>query len=242
MCLSLDMLIHLQPTTNWPKASDSITVNVVLTSKHVANELAVRYVEMENFKVQSFVTVTRNLSALAHFRGYPLEASVHQAFKTGTANMTINRMEYSNTVSTLSDAAPPTPRPSFHFRKTVRYTEMPVLEAGVNYQPTRSNGPTIDSFTIVDRTFATHYLPDHPDLDNLSVKQHFIVFFQITVAQEHHVANGTILRKHQAAAQKKSLKEPCIPMALVFVTNKDGLRKIQRVTRKDGKTRVAFKN
>ena len=106
------------------------------------------------------------------------------------------------------------------------------------YQPTRSNEPTIDSFVIVDRTFVKDYLPEHPDVDNTSIK-HFIVFFQITVAKEHHVANGTILRNYQTAA-RKSLGEPYVPMALVFVTSKDGLHKTQLVTRKEGKKRVPF--
>ena len=91
--MSLDTLFHLQPTTNWPNASDSIAVNVVLASKHVANELAVKYVEMEYFKMESFVATTKNVPALSHFRGYALEAAVHQAFKRGTVNMTIRRME-----------------------------------------------------------------------------------------------------------------------------------------------------
>lgn len=132
--------------------------------------------------------------------------------------------------------------PEFKFGKTVRYADLSSgVEVGVYYQPKRSNELTIDSFAVMNREFITKWLPDHPALSNKKI-MFFLIFFQITVAKEKHVVNGTVLRRFQKLA-KDHLKLAELPMALIFVTYVDGLSKLQAVTRKDGKgKRKALRN
>jgi hypothetical protein len=120
--------------------------------------------------------------------------------------------------------------PEFKFEKTVRYTDLSEgVEVGVYYQPKRSNEPTIDSLAVVNRDFVAKWLPDHPGLNDKNV-MFFLVFFQITVAKDKHVVNGTVLRRFQKLV-KEHLKLAQVPMALVFGTYVEGLSKIQVVTR-----------
>lgn len=200
----------------------------MITSDYVERELAYRFVEAEDFNVQTFVSATQSHSTLAHFRGYAVEAFAHRALtRENDVRMTIRMIssmgESVNVASGVIVEALRFPT----FRSYVDFEHLTDVPIGVYHKPRRKNEPTIDSWSVVSREFVEKRFPNEPQLADKSIHL-FIVFFQVTIS-ESHVVDGTILRKWVTILKAK-LNVAKLPILFVFVTTKGGIQTMQTVT------------
>jgi ABC-type oligopeptide transport system ATPase subunit len=224
---------------------DSREYKVVLASKFVIHALVVEHILQQRMEASVLLETVSSCSQLGTFAGRICEAVFHRCISSTLAAEGGNQHEFD--IYRLEDDA----RTGGTRCKTFQVGQIEVftstsfhrLEIDKLYIPMIPNFKTIDSFSIVRRSFIESYFADHPGLENPSVR-FFILFFQATISPEHVVDGPWLLelakkisasfvpdRNAQGIASSfTDGASVVLPSALVFLTLEGGVRRRQVVT------------
>ena len=221
---------------------------VVLASNFVIHFLVVEHILRQRMEASVLLETVSSCSQLGTFAGRICEAVFHRCISSTFTAEGGNQHEF-DIYRLENDARTGGARcKTFQVGQIEIFTSTSFgsLELNKLYIPLIPNFKTIDSFSIVPRSFIEAFFPDHPALKDTSVR-FFILFFQATISPEHVVDGPWLLelaRKissaftpeacNAQAASASSLPDDgssnVLPYALVFLTLEGGVRRWQVVT------------
>jgi hypothetical protein len=223
-------LVRIEPVTfldaSLPKTFENASkFKAVVASDGVLDLLGNAYKRLSRAENMALFIAVQGIPAFAAFRGYFLDEHAHEALVTERTVLLQQLWPLDANYELERKAWPKMTTQAFD-RMDMR--DLPFMASGVYARPRFINFPSVDSFAVMPRNV---FEPD--------VAGEVLVMFQVTVATTHKERGPDIDDVRRKVCGLMGIDDvDSLPLFLVFVTTRTGIREAQPILTGEGKAYV----